>query len=78
MGNGCCLGTDFDQRLLGEEPCLRLWRHQTEKRRPQQHTGDHLADHLRLAEVAADDSDDFAGGEDDGELEEQFQDKIEV
>ena len=61
-----------------ENPRLRLRPQQSEKRRPQQHARDHLRDDLRLAEAPRDGTDQPAEKQDDGDLEEELNGKMQV
>ncbi len=59
--------------LLGEQRPLEAGEEQPEQRRPEHHAGDHLTDHLRLAEeLLADPADHSAREQDHRELEEEM------
>jgi hypothetical protein len=51
---------------------LRLRPEQTEKRRPEQHTGQHFRHHLRLPEPKRDGTHQPAEEKDDGKLKEKL------
>ena len=69
---------DDRQALLGKELGLEPGRDQAEERRSEQHPGDHLGDHLRLPERLHQETDQPAGRQDDGELQEESDRELEI
>ena len=57
---------------------LRVRPEQTEKRRPEQHAGQHFRHHLRLAEAQSDRAHQPAEQKNDGELKEKLNGKMHV
>ena len=55
----------------GKQVVLHAGRDLAQQRRSENHSGDHLADDLRLTDALRDESHHAAGGEDDGKLEEE-------
>ena len=66
------------RRVPGEKPLLRLRPEQAEKRRPEQHTGDHFRHDLRLAETGSDGTHETTEHEDDSELKEELNGEVQV
>ena len=61
-----------------EKPRLGVRREQPEKRRAEQHAGDHFRHHLRLAKARGHRPDQPAEKQDDGELEKELDGEVEV
>ena len=79
LGSRKALGVAERLRFVPrEKPRLRLRGEQSEKRRPEEHAGDHFRHDLRLAETRRDRADQPAEKQDDGELEEELDREIQV
>ncbi len=63
-------------RLGGEEEGLSGRRERPQQRRPEQDAGDHLADHRRLIDAAAEGAEQAGGDDDDQDLEEQDRERV--